>query len=101
MRSNGRTSTRRSYQVLVRGRLGPALRAVFRDLRAAENPSTTVFRLQLTPGQGPADVEDLLRRKELVLVSMRAVPDAAELVPDLVPDAEHRAARRAHLTPVT
>ena len=76
----------------VRGLLGPALRAAFRDLRAADAPSATVFRLRLPAGQGPAEVIDLLRRKDLVLVSMRAVPEV-----ELAPQPE----QRPHLTPVT
>lgn len=64
---------RSSYQVSVAGRLGPALRAVLGARRATEAPATTVFQLRMPPGQGPADVADLLRRNDLVVLSLRTV----------------------------
>lgn len=63
-----------AYQIAVSGVLSDVVRSVFRDVAMRRTPASTVLRIRVDPGQGPAEIAQRLLDRRLVVLSIRPLP---------------------------
>ena len=62
-----------SYEIVVRGVVGPATRAALRPARTSETEHEAVLRTRLLPGHDLADLVALLRARGFRVTSIGAL----------------------------